>query len=154
MKRWKLPGELLILKNITFGSKSPWRVLNAPFHWSSSLMWILLYPHHMSNLLNSSIPCKSSIHCVLRSGSDPIYFSFTLPSFPVTWPWASPYLLTWLTSHGRSPDRSLDPVITWSPHCSNRLLFYCSNHPLFTFSIVPALLFLTSLFSKGHCSPP
>jgi len=62
MNRWKLAGELLIPKNITFGSKRPQHVLNAPFYWSSSLMWILLYPHHMSNLLNSSIPCKSSIH--------------------------------------------------------------------------------------------
>jgi len=63
MNRWKLAGELLIPKNMTFGSKRPWRILNAPFHWSSSLMQILLYPHHISNLLNSSIPCKSSIHC-------------------------------------------------------------------------------------------
>jgi hypothetical protein len=33
---WKVAGELVIPKNITCGSKRPWFVMNAAFHWSPS----------------------------------------------------------------------------------------------------------------------
>src|SRR6267154_4810404 len=55
---WKVAGELVSPKNITVGSKSPLFVLKAAFHWSPSLMQILLYPHRTSNLVN---------HCFLMS---------------------------------------------------------------------------------------
>ncbi len=51
MVLWKVAGELVSLKNMTCGSKSPFGVLKAAFHSSPSLIWILLYPHHMSNLV-------------------------------------------------------------------------------------------------------
>jgi len=85
---------------------------------------------------------------MLRSGSAPILFSFTLPLFQsrdlsrhLTFSRDLRHMVDHLT-------RSLDPYITCSPYCSNRLLFYCSNRLLFTFPIVPALLFLTPLFSR------
>ena len=73
---------------------------------------------------------------LLRSSSDPVLFFFYLTSFPVTWPRTSSYLLTWLTSHGRSPDRSLDllshdHLIVLTTHCSIVLTTYCSRFPLF-----------------------
>jgi len=39
---WNVAGELHIPKNITVGSKSPQLVVNAPFHWSPSLIRMLL----------------------------------------------------------------------------------------------------------------
>ena len=47
---WNVAGALLSLKGITFGSQCPGGcvrvagVLNAAFHWSPSLMQMLLYP--------------------------------------------------------------------------------------------------------------
>ena len=38
-------------KNMTVGSNSPSGVIKVAFHWSSSLNRMLLYPHHMSNLV-------------------------------------------------------------------------------------------------------
>jgi hypothetical protein len=40
------------LKNITVGLKSPSGVRNAAFHLSPALIWILLYPYHISNFVN------------------------------------------------------------------------------------------------------
>ena len=76
MNHWKAAGELHMPKNMTFGSKSPLLVLKAPFHWSPSLIHMLLYPHRTSNLLNSSIPCKSSMHWA-RLGSGVTSFLVT-----------------------------------------------------------------------------
>jgi hypothetical protein len=45
---WNVAGELVNLKNITRGSKSPWFVQNAAFHSSPSFIWMLLYPHQTS----------------------------------------------------------------------------------------------------------
>ena len=47
---WKVVSELVRLKNITVGSYRPLLVLKAAFHLSPSVMWMLLYPHHMSIL--------------------------------------------------------------------------------------------------------
>ena len=47
-------------------------------------------------------------------------------------------------SHGQSPDRSLMTVLI----VLTTLLFYCLAYLLFTFPIVPDLLFLVSLFPK------
>ena len=49
-------------KNITFGSYSPYLVLNAALCWSPSLILMLLYPQHMSNLekIFASLTCEIS----------------------------------------------------------------------------------------------
>ena len=77
----------------------------------------------------------------------PILFSFTLLLFQSRDLETSPYLLTWHMSHGRSPDRSLDHLSHDHLIVLTGSLFYCLDYLLFTFPIVPALLFLT------HCSP-
>ena len=48
---WKVAGELHNPKNITVGSDSPLAVLNAAFHWSPSLILMLLYPFLRSSLV-------------------------------------------------------------------------------------------------------
>jgi len=65
-----------MLKNMTLGSYSPQQVLKVPFHSSPSQMQILLYPYQISNLLNSSIPWRSSMHCA-RLGSGVMSFLVT-----------------------------------------------------------------------------
>ena len=44
MNLWKVVGELDSLKNMMVGSNSPFDVMKAAFHWSPSLILILLYP--------------------------------------------------------------------------------------------------------------
>ena len=53
---WNVAGELHISKNITVGSKSPHLVLKATFHWSPSLILMLLYPHRTSSLVKYLAP--------------------------------------------------------------------------------------------------
>jgi hypothetical protein len=53
---WKVAGELVIPKNITCGSKRPWLVMNAAFHWSPLHIRMLLYPQQMLNLVNKLAP--------------------------------------------------------------------------------------------------
>ena len=45
-------GALQNLKNMTVGSNNPIGVMKVAFHWSSSLMQMLLYLQWMSNLVN------------------------------------------------------------------------------------------------------
>ena len=59
---WKVAGELVIPKNITVGSKSPWFVINVAFHSSPVQIWMLLYPHCMSNLVNKVAPRALAIN--------------------------------------------------------------------------------------------
>ena len=66
MKDWKVGSPLQNLKNITIGSKKPKGVMNVPFHWFSSLMWILLNPHLMSNLVKNVEFFMSSINSGMR----------------------------------------------------------------------------------------
>ena len=42
---WNVAGELVNLKNITVGSKSPSLVMKAALCRSSSTIWTVLYPH-------------------------------------------------------------------------------------------------------------
>jgi hypothetical protein len=49
--RWKVVGELVRPKNMTFGTKMPNSVLNAALWRSSRRIRMLLYPWHMSNLV-------------------------------------------------------------------------------------------------------
>ena len=51
MKDWNMGGPLQNPKNMTVGSKSPKEVMNAPFHWLSSRMQMLLNPHQTLNLV-------------------------------------------------------------------------------------------------------
>src|SRR6266478_2990119 len=66
MVRWKVAGELVSPKNITRGSNSPFRVLKAAFHSLPSLILMLLYPHHMSNLVKSEHPWSCSRIVLIR----------------------------------------------------------------------------------------
>ena len=49
---WKVTDEFMRPKNMTVGSNNSSEVLKAAFHSSSSLIQMLLYPHHTSNLEN------------------------------------------------------------------------------------------------------
>ena len=46
-------GELDNLKNMTVGSNNPLEVMKAAFHWSPSLIRMLLYLDWMSNFVKS-----------------------------------------------------------------------------------------------------
>src|SRR5258708_38235778 len=58
---WKVAGEFVRLKNMTVGLKSPSGVRKAAFHSSPGFMCMLLYPHHMSNLVNNVHPLRQSM---------------------------------------------------------------------------------------------
>ena len=55
---WKLAGEFVSPKNITVGSNNPSGVRNDAFHLSPSLIWMLLYPHQMSSVVNNEHPLR------------------------------------------------------------------------------------------------
>ena len=61
---WNVAGELVRPKNITFGSYSPYLVLNAALCWSPSLILMLLYPQRMLNFEKMF----ASLTCVISSG--------------------------------------------------------------------------------------
>jgi hypothetical protein len=63
---WKVAGELVSLKNIMVGSKSPSFVMNATFHLSFFLMRTSLYPHSMSNPVNRVAPLRQSMSWGIR----------------------------------------------------------------------------------------
>jgi len=63
---WKVAGEFINPKNMTVGLNSPSGVRNAAFHLSPSLMWMLLYPHQMSNFVKRVHPLSRSIVCGMR----------------------------------------------------------------------------------------
>ncbi len=50
---WKVAGEFIRLKNMTVGSYRPSLVMKVAFHWSLGLMSTSMYPHSMSNPVNS-----------------------------------------------------------------------------------------------------
>ena len=66
MNAWKVAGKLYIPKNMTFSLNSPSGVVKAAFYWSSSLMRMLLYLHHMSNLVKINDPCSLSTRSEMR----------------------------------------------------------------------------------------
>ena len=66
MNAWNVGGALQNPQNMMVGSKSPIGVMNAAFHWSSSLMRILLYPQRMSNLVNKVDSFMLSISSGMR----------------------------------------------------------------------------------------
>jgi len=53
---WNVTGALHNPKVMTVDSYNPRGVLKAIFHSSPSHTWILLYPHHMSNLVKNRAP--------------------------------------------------------------------------------------------------
>ena len=63
---WKVAGELHKPKNITVGSNNPLFVLNATFHWSPSLIQMLLYPHCTSSLVKYIAPANLSVSSEIR----------------------------------------------------------------------------------------
>src|ERR1700677_965700 len=66
---WNVAGELQRPKNMTVGSKSPWRVLKAALCSSPSLMRTLLYPQRTSSLENMDAPQRSVV--IVRGLVDP-----------------------------------------------------------------------------------
>ena len=66
MNAWKVGGELHCPKNITKGSYRPKGVVNAAFHLSPSLIWMLLYPHQMSILEKYLAPFSLSMRVAMR----------------------------------------------------------------------------------------
>ena len=66
IKDWKVGSPLQNPNNITVGSKSPKGVMNAPFHWSSSQMQMLLNLHRTSNLVKNIESFMSSINLGIR----------------------------------------------------------------------------------------
>ena len=73
-----MAGELHKPKNITVGSNSPRLVLNAAFHWSPSLIRILLYPAQRSSFVKYFISVNPSSKLVIM-GSGPL--SGIVPEF-------------------------------------------------------------------------
>src|SRR6266850_1886658 len=71
---WKVAGELVKPKNMTNGSNSPSGVRKAAFHLSPSLIWILLYPHRMSNLVNRVHPVNWSTTCGISGDTFRFFF--------------------------------------------------------------------------------
>jgi len=63
---WNVAGELVRLKNMTVGLKSPSFVMKATFHLSSSLMSTSLYPHSTSIPMNRVHPLSRSISWGIR----------------------------------------------------------------------------------------
>ena len=70
---WKVAGEFVSSKNITIGSYKPWFMRKAAFHLSPSLIWILLYPHQMLNLMYSEHPLRWSTSCSM-SGKGYLFY--------------------------------------------------------------------------------
>ena len=71
---WNVASELINPKNITVGSKSPSGVRKAAFHSSSDLMWMLLYPHWISDLVNKEHPVSLSTTDGIRGDMFPFFF--------------------------------------------------------------------------------
>jgi hypothetical protein len=63
---WKVAGELVRLKNMMVGLNSPSEVRKVAFHLSPSLMWMLLYPHQTSNLVNRVHLLSQLMVCEMR----------------------------------------------------------------------------------------
>ena len=63
---WNIAGELHKPKNITVGLNNPLFVLNAAFHWSPSLIQMLLYPQHTSSLVKYLAPANLSVSSEIR----------------------------------------------------------------------------------------
>ena len=64
---WKVAGELHVPKNITVSySNSPRLVLNAAFHSSPFLIWMLLYPHQTSSFVKYLAPLSLSMISDMR----------------------------------------------------------------------------------------
>lgn len=53
MNLWKVAGEFDNPKNMMVGSNRTLDVIKAAFHWSPSLILMLLYLDQMSNLVNN-----------------------------------------------------------------------------------------------------
>ena len=63
---WKVAGELVRSKDITVGLKRPLWVTKAAFHWCLSLIWTLLYPHCISNLVKTLASHSLSMRSEIR----------------------------------------------------------------------------------------
>ena len=66
MKAWNVAEELHILKNMTLDSNSQSDVVKVAFQQFSDLMRILLYLHHMSNLIKIDNPQSLSTRLEIR----------------------------------------------------------------------------------------
>jgi hypothetical protein len=66
-------GELVSLKNMTVSSNNPSGVRNAAFYLSPDFIWMLLYPHHILNFVNSVHPASQSITDGIRGDTFPLY---------------------------------------------------------------------------------
>jgi len=71
---WKVGGEFVNPKNITNGLNKPSGVRKAAFHSSPSLIQMLLYPHHMLNLVNKVHPASRSTTCGINEDTFRFFF--------------------------------------------------------------------------------
>ena len=62
----KVAGEFDSPKNMTVGLNNPLDVMKAAFHWSPSLILMLLYPDCMSNLVKMVTSFTMSIRLEIR----------------------------------------------------------------------------------------
>jgi len=67
-------GEFVNPKNITNGLNKPSGVRKAAFHSSPSLIQMLLYPHHMLNLVNKVHPASRSTTCGINEDTFRFFF--------------------------------------------------------------------------------
>ena len=66
MNLWNVAGELDSLKNMMVGSNNPFDVINVAFHWSPSLILMLLYPDRMSNFVKMVASLTMSMRSEIR----------------------------------------------------------------------------------------
>ena len=80
MNSWKIAGELVSPKNMTIGLNRPLLMQKAAFYSSSSLIQILLYPHHILSLVKYVESLSLSMSLGI-SGSEYLFFTVMLLSF-------------------------------------------------------------------------
>ena len=59
-------GELDSLKNMTVGSNNPYDVIKVAFHWSPSLILMLLYPDQILNFVKMVASLTISMRSEMR----------------------------------------------------------------------------------------
>ena len=59
-------GEFDNLKNMTIGSNNPLDVMKVAFHWSPSLILMLLYPDRISNFVKMVASLTMSMRSDIR----------------------------------------------------------------------------------------
>ena len=66
MNLWKVAGEFDNPKNMTVGLNNPLDVMKAAFHWSPSLILMLLYLDQISNFVKIVVSLTMSMRSDIR----------------------------------------------------------------------------------------